>query len=78
MRTLVVQKRLLFPPRTLDRQAEAFLTEVRRVIGEARERHGSAPLELADIGFVPAGEHIELRLYFREPVKNKTESLLLK
>ena len=73
MTVLVVQKRLPYPPRNLERQAAAFLNEVQRVIRDARDEHRSAPLELADIGFVPSGEYIEVKLYFREPALVRSE-----
>lgn len=67
MSLLVVQKKLNYPPETLDRQAELFLNEVRRLVLEAGINRRGLNLELADIGFTPKREYIELKLYFRAP-----------
>lgn len=68
MKTLVVQKRLAYPPASLDRQSASFVEAIEQMVREAREKHQTDLLELADIGFVPAGEYIEVKLYFRQPV----------
>lgn len=67
MSLLVVQKKLNYPPETLDRQAGLFLNEVRRLVLEAGINRRGLNLELADIGFAPKKEYIELKLYFRAP-----------
>lgn len=67
MKRLVVQKRLPYNPCSLDRQAAAFLREVRRLVDEARRRYSHHGLELADMGFVPAAAYVEVRLYFQPP-----------
>lgn len=69
MKTLIVQKRLAYPPGSLGSQAGHFIGAVRLLIREAREQHQSADLELADIGFIPAEDYIEVKLYFRQPEK---------
>ena len=63
MKTLVVQKRLAFSPGTLERQAGPFLDAVRQLVREAREHYRSVDLELVDMGFIPAGDHIEVKLF---------------
>jgi hypothetical protein len=71
MKTLVVQKRLAFSPGTLERQAGPFLDAVRQLVREAREHYRSVDLELVDMGFIPAGDHIEVKLYFRERLERE-------
>jgi hypothetical protein len=66
MNILVVQKRLPYRPQCLGDQADAFLKEVRQLIRAAEIQHASCSLELSDIGFAPAGDYIEVKLYFRE------------
>ena len=72
MKTLVVQKKLPYWPATLDQHSGPFLQEVQQLVREARAQHRDLDLELADIGFVPRPEYIEIKLYFREP-DNKSE-----
>lgn len=66
MQMLVVQKRLPYPARQLHGRAAAFLDDVRQMVDEAKEQHVSLPLELSEIGFIPARDYIEVKLYFRE------------
>ncbi len=73
MKILVVQKRLAYPPASLDRQSASFLEDIQQIVREAREKHQTELLELADIGFVPAGEYIEVKLYFRQPAAMGSE-----
>lgn len=67
MNILVVQKRLPYQPQCLGDQADAFLKEVRQLIRDAEFQHASRSLELSDIGFTPARDYIEVKLYFSEP-----------
>ncbi|MEW5785516.1 MAG: hypothetical protein AB1767_10660 [Bacillota bacterium] len=76
MKTLIVQKRLAYSPGSLDRQAGPFIEEVQQLVREAKEQHRFADFELADIGFIPAGEHIEVKLYFRQPAGYKKNGYL--
>ena len=71
MKTLVVQKRLAFSPGTLAQQAGPFLAELRELVREVRAQHREEELELADIGFIPAEDHIEVKLYFRERLERE-------
>ena len=67
MKALVVQKKMPYRPATLDRQSGPFLQEVQKLVREAKEQYRDLDLELADIGFVPKPDYIEVKLYFREP-----------
>lgn len=73
MKTLIVQKRLLYLPESLHRQAGPFLQAVQQLVKEAREQHQNLQLELADIGFIPKPAYIEVKLYFREPAGLESE-----
>ncbi|MBS3943478.1 MAG: hypothetical protein KGZ32_04410 [Dethiobacter sp.] len=68
MSLLIVQKKLNYPPETLGCQAGSFISEVRRLALEAGIKSRDLNLELADIGFTPKKEYIELKLYFRTPL----------
>jgi hypothetical protein len=76
VKTLTVQKKLAYPPETLDRQAGSFLEAVQQLVRETKEHHKELQLELADIGFVPKPAYIEVKLYFREPPGKETEEAL--
>lgn len=71
MKTLVVQKRLPYAPQSLSKQAGTFIQAVRKAVREAKERHRSEDLELADIGFIPGKDFIEIKIYFRSPAETK-------
>ena len=73
MKTLIVQKKLLFPPESLQSQAGSFLQAVQQLVKESREQHQDLGLELADIGFTPKPAYIEVKLYFREPAGRESE-----
>jgi hypothetical protein len=73
VKTLVVQKRLSFPPESLDRQAGPFLQAVQQLVRETKAHHQDLQLELADIGFSPKPDFIEVKLYFREPAGRESE-----
>lgn len=75
MKVLIVQHRLPYASSELKSCRDAFLKDVTRMIAGAAPGSGE-DLELADIGFSPSENHIEVKLYFREkinlpgPVKN--------
>ncbi len=66
MKSLVVQKRLEYSSEGLQSQSGTFVKDVQQIVQEARARHADQDLELADIGFVPAADYIEVKLYFRQ------------
>ncbi|NLY38427.1 MAG: hypothetical protein GX044_03905 [Firmicutes bacterium] len=71
MKTLIVQKRLAFSPGTLAQQAGPFLAALRELVREVKDQHRDEELELADLGFIPAEDHIEVKLYFRERLERE-------
>ncbi|HOB86644.1 MAG TPA: hypothetical protein PKO38_03010 [Bacillota bacterium] len=75
MKTLIVQRRILIPPESLDRHVSQFLEAARQVIEEAREKYRSYTLELEDIGFSPGEGFVEIKLYFREPEEAELKNI---
>lgn len=67
MKTLIIQKRFGYAPRALHPRRAEFISDIQGMVRKARERYKEEELELAEIGFLPAAEHVEVKLYFRKP-----------